>query len=908
MGKTYCVISHTHWDREWYQPFEEFRIRLISLMDNLFDILDQDERYRFHLDAQTIAIEDYLEIKPWNEEKIKKYVKEGRLLIGPWYVQNDFFLTSGEATIRNLLIGVEMANKYGKCMMEGYVPDQFGLISQLPQIFNKCGIDSCIFGRGYFMGKGYFCPDKKAEFLWRSEDGSEVLSVNLPQWYNNAQRFPKDIQKAMSLLEAVDKRLNTSATTGFYLLMNGCDHLEAQEDLLDILDKIQEKLPHGDRIIQDTFQEYIQRIQDSDTRLDTYTGEMRKGPKSRLLTNTLSSRVYLKQWNIRCQTLIENRLEPLYSFIHSLGFNEYPEDFLRYLWKLLIQNHPHDSICGCSTDEVHQHMMDRFMRFMETGESLLKNGMDFLCAHLDRSNLSDEQYIITIFNTNATLQDGVVDMELEFVNQENVEQFKITDRDGIDVPYVVLSKEKRAKRVLSPVNLPGIIYVSVYKIKLKVQALDAFSYRTYTVTPHQTPNKWIDRVKIYENDQNTLENQYLKVIINKNGTIDLFDKESKKKYKNLLLLEDREDIGDSYVYKENPEGRNITTSDVKADIKKIENHALNTTYKVSYQWKLPEKYCFDENKRSHVHVDIPVDIKLSLDQGSRQLDVSITIDNQIKDHRLRVLFPTGIDTDISYSGTPFDVINHNKFHNQYPTDDNEKVKQHCNNGYVNIDGDDYGFAIFNEGLYEYEHLTDEENTVALTLIRSNDYILRPKTSPDTQSIPNKVGLIPENQCQGIHTFRMSLYPHAGELYQSRTIERAQSFLNPLFTHYQPVDTRKFSGGRPFVQGTEVAEIFYRGKKYPGVSLPLEKQMLRIEGEDIILSCIKKKEKGDSLIVRVYNASSEPRTCSFHFFKRPGEAYLANLLEERTGDIKITDTAIQNILIKPKEIITVEIAF
>ena len=145
------LVLHTHWDREWYLPLENFRMRLVDLIDNLLDILDKDNQYRFHLDAQTIVLEDYLAIRPHRRSILEKHIREGRILVGPWYVQNDFYLSSGEATVRNLLIGMKTAEKFGKCAMVGYTPDQFGLCSQLPQIFAGFGIKYHLFGRGYSL-------------------------------------------------------------------------------------------------------------------------------------------------------------------------------------------------------------------------------------------------------------------------------------------------------------------------------------------------------------------------------------------------------------------------------------------------------------------------------------------------------------------------------------------------------------------------------------------------------------------------------------------------------------------------------------------------------------------------------------------------------------------------------------
>jgi len=255
MKKTFYVLTHTHWDREWYMPFEQFRMRLVDLINNLFEILEEYPDYIFHMDAQTIVLEDYLAIHPENEEKLKGYIKSGNIVVGPWYVQNDFFLASGEATVRNILIGRDVAQKFGKCANVGYTPDQFGLCSQLPQIFAKSGIKQHLFGRGYAF---YRDPVKEklnvpyepglspkvphdSDFYWESPDGSRVFSVYMPFWYNNAQRFTADIDKAVARLDAAEAEFAKWSKSPYLLMMNGVDHLEAQDDLLPILDKINDR-------------------------------------------------------------------------------------------------------------------------------------------------------------------------------------------------------------------------------------------------------------------------------------------------------------------------------------------------------------------------------------------------------------------------------------------------------------------------------------------------------------------------------------------------------------------------------------------------------------------------------------------------------------------------------------------
>ena len=176
------IVSHTHWDREWYLPFQIFRARLVKMIDSLLNILSKEADFRyFTLDGQTIVLEDYLEIRPDKAEELKKRIKEGRILIGPWYILPDEFLVSGESLIRNLILGDKIARKFGRVMRIGYMPDTFGHIEEMPQIRRGFEIDNFVFWRGYTADE-----KRRSEFIWRAKDGSEVIAVNLPDGYFNA--------------------------------------------------------------------------------------------------------------------------------------------------------------------------------------------------------------------------------------------------------------------------------------------------------------------------------------------------------------------------------------------------------------------------------------------------------------------------------------------------------------------------------------------------------------------------------------------------------------------------------------------------------------------------------------------------------------------------------------------------
>lgn len=214
----------------------------------------------------------------------------------------------------------------------------------------------------------------------------------------------------------------------------------------------------------------------------------------------------------------------------------------------------------------------------------------------------------------------------------------------------------------------------------------------------------------------------------------------------------------------------------------------------------------------------------------------------------------------------------------------------------------YGSLISERDQYEYENLFDGKNTIALTLLRGNGYIAGAGTGIPVE----ESWMVPDNQCLGVHTMKLAIYPHKGNFLQAQVALKAQDFLNPLFTHYQPVKINKFIGGRAFVQDSDINELFFRIKKYAELEFPLQRQFIALDGEDIIMSCLKKKEKGESIILRVYNIASDKKTFSLRVFGQLKEAYLVNLKEERIGPLTIDGQLIADIPASPKEILTIEI--
>src|SRR5437588_6272566 len=150
LPRSFFVVAHPHWDREWYRPFEHFRLWLGHVVDGVLDTLERDDSFgSFTLDGQAIVLEDYLDVRPENESRLRALLGSGRIEIGPSYVLPDELLVGAEPLVRNLLLGRRVCERYGvEPTPVGYLPDSFGHPLQLPQILAGFGLGSCIFSRG----------------------------------------------------------------------------------------------------------------------------------------------------------------------------------------------------------------------------------------------------------------------------------------------------------------------------------------------------------------------------------------------------------------------------------------------------------------------------------------------------------------------------------------------------------------------------------------------------------------------------------------------------------------------------------------------------------------------------------------------------------------------------------------
>lgn len=889
--KVYCVISHTHWDREWYLPLSVFRLKLVDLIDRCLKTLEKYPDYIFHLDAQTVVLEDYLSIRPGRRQDLERYIRQGRLVVGPWYLQNDLYLTSGEATVRNLLEGGRLCREFGAepCPV-GYLPDQFGNISQLPQILKDFGIGSVVFGRGYsFYDEAGKRLPTKSEFLWRGPDGTQALAVHMKFWYNNAQRFSAKIQNALGLLELVDKQFQDVALTPYLLLMNGVDHLEAQDDLLPILEQVQKELPQGEEIRQMRLDDYIAQVreylEENQVELPRHTGELREGGDWEVLSGTLSSRAYLKRANAMAQHRLEHQLEPLYAMLYYYGGGEaYSLDHFRYMWKSLMQNHPHDSICGCSRDEVHAHMEDNYARLGEMSQDMLVRGMRTMAEHMPAPD--DAPYRVLVVNPTELERSGPVSVSLDLLESDNIQAFALEDAKGRPVEFTVKSSRPVRRDVFSPINLPGVLDVIRYELEIYVDRMAPFSARNYFVKKRDSfPPLAQPGQPGYK-----LENEFFTAQVAEDGKVTVTDKRTGKCWEDLLELEDTADQGDSYVYVPG-NGCAVYGSQFPAEVTPGEAGPFRQSCRVTRTLLLPTHYDFDAQARSAQTAPCKVTLELALERGVPHLEVSYTLDNQAKDHRLRLLVRTGVPGLESMADIPFDMVAH-------------KPKDHCpvalsdtlpNATFALVKDGDGGVAVLTEGSYEYEH-TDGAGTLAFTLVRATGVISR---EADHCFTNGDTWLCPGNQCLRVLEGRLGVAPFLpGE--EDTAALLARGFHAPLLAYADACDSRKFSGGRPAVQDAALKELFYLEDQYPGLQVPEDASLLQVTGKGLAVTAVKRAEDGNGLILRVVNLSAQGVEGTV---RCAGEMSFSSMSEQGTGPAV---TGELRHCFRPKEILTLRV--
>lgn len=862
------IVPHMHWDREWYFSTEESRILLVNNMEEILDTLENNPEYPYYvLDGQTAVLEDYFAVKPENKERVKKLVQEGKLIIGPWYTQTDEMVVGGESIVRNLLYGIKDSEQFGSYMKIGYLPDSFGQSSQLPQILRGFDIKYAIFWRGTSERHG----TDKTEFYWESDDGSKVLVQLFPLGYAIGKYLPEDEQK---LLERIDKYfsvLDRGTTTGNIILPNGHDQMPIQQNIFTIMEKLQKLYPDRDFFLS-KYENVFDALEKNDS-LPTLKGEFLDGKYMRVHRSIYSTRMDIKAANTRIENKLTNILEPLASLAYSLGF-EYHHGLIELIWKEIMKNHAHDSIGCCCSDKVHREICNRFFLAEEKVDQLIQFYKRKIVDSMDSAWKHDR---LTAFNLLPYDRNEVITASV--ITKLN--SFKLINEDADEMEFEVLASE-----IIDPGLIDRqIVHYGDYEpfIKYTVQLRDripSLGYKTYFVAKDDK------EMKNSTHSKDRVDTEFYEISVNRNGTINIFNKVLKRTFHNVLLLENGGDDGDEYDYSPLQNEQLIYSDKVDA-IVDISQNQFAANIDIQYTLDVPG----DLEKRKDDSVDGSVDIRIALTIPIHKpiIEVKVEIDNHAKDHRLRALIPTGIASAFSISDNQFGYIKRDVYDQAMDIWEQENWDERPDPIYpmlsfVGLSNEEFGVSILTNSTREYEIIGEEYDTIAITLFRSVGFLgkedmLRRPGRPSGIKLPT-----PDSQMLGKLTIDFAIAIHQEHALKANVGRLAKEYLTPIHLYNKiPHDAMKLNTA--------------------DMKTPVTYSLLKESNPEVVLSTLKKAEKEDQLLMRFYNPTDYTKTASFEINKNMKQYSTAGLNEKTIDVVTVKENKVE-IQTEPNQVKTI----
>ncbi|HKG58024.1 MAG TPA: glycoside hydrolase family 38 C-terminal domain-containing protein [Candidatus Limnocylindrales bacterium] len=629
-GYHFTIVPHTHWDREWYLPFEVFRLRLARVVETICDVLETDSRFRtFTLDGQAIILEDVVELRPDLEPRLRALLAAGRLSTGPAYVLPDEFLAGPEPLVRNFLIGRAVCARFGaEPMGVGYMPDTFGHVAQLPQILRGFGLDSFIFWRGL----GDEANRLGLAFTWEASDGTAVTAVRQLGSYGNASNIGRWAEGGVDLRDRPDRQPAATAArferfvrsyatelertgTRELFLCNGSDHEPIQASLPDLLEHA--RVAHPDTEIEiGSYDDYWRRLAPTLGELPVHRGELVAGRDAPVLRGINSSRMYLKQAAERSERaiLVAETLASLATLAGRTTY-AYPRAELGRAWRQHVTNMPHDSISGCSVDEVAIDMLPRFTAAIRIAERIRREALASLAGEVEAFGYEPVRSAsVSVVNPLAHPRGGAVAIPLP---GELAGASSLVAVDGTGT------------RVAAQIDGSGDETVALVATRIP-----GFGARTVTLEAGTGAGGPAYAATAVASDG--LTNGIVTVVAHPDGSITVTDERSGLVHTGLHRFEDVADRGDEYNFcpvefdvplgaSPNGTARVVASGPVVAELE------------VALTLRLPVRLSTDRRRRDG-DVAVPVATRIRVTAGSPRVEFTTTIDNRAEDHRLRVLF------------------------------------------------------------------------------------------------------------------------------------------------------------------------------------------------------------------------------------------------------------------------------
>lgn len=801
------VVSHTHWDREWYHGAARFRQRLVPLVDELIDA-PAPLAPSFLLDGQSIVLEDYLAVRPDRRDALAGAMAAGRLEAGPWYVLADTLLPGAESHVRNLLAGRAILRSLGATAPPVlYSPDSFGHAAAMPRLAQGFGLPVAIVWRGY---GGRRWPEGDTAW-WEAAGGERVILHHLPpDGYEVGSNLPVDRGEARRRWSALRGVLAPRASLGLLLVPNGADHHALQRDAAAAVDALSAAAAPDDRVRWTSLRDFARTLAgrvSGDGRdgagadgagtdgagtggadLPTVRGELRDSyGYTWTLQGCFATRAGQKRRAALAERALLRDVEPWVA-ISALAGDPGTRALVDAAWRTLLRCQPHDTLCGCSIDEVARSMDGRLRSVRDQAAGLRGRAMSALLGHdpVDaRERPQAWRPTLVVRNAAPRSRGGVAEVELlAFVEHVPVGPRSavaapapvpaipaIPSVDGGRVPIQPLRSGLVHDLTESPRNYPDCDLVSRTRALAWLPPQDGYALRTLTLgepdagaVPDGPPVPV--RGGADPEGARWLDSGQLRVDVSPEGRVTVTSPDGRR-IDDLLALEDVPDQGDCYTH--SPAGPRTLWPRPRR-VRLLAGGPLRAALALDFEITVPTLRMGPQSPPAGYRTAArdaegavaggpacTVTVVLSLDAGSEVLGLTVRGANRAPDHRLRLVVRTDVAGGEIWADAAFGPVRRAPM--VVPPEDAAAERPPATaplHRWVSAYSDTAGATLVSDGLAEYE--AGDDGSIAVTLVRAVGQLSR----ADLPERPGHAGWpapTPAAQCRGPIRGRFALRLH-----------------------------------------------------------------------------------------------------------------------------------------------------
>ena len=849
------VVSHTHWDREWYHPAGRFRQRLVALVDELIDE-PPPPRESFLLDGQAIILDDYLAVRPERRETLAALLREHRLEAGPWYVLPDELIPSGEALVRNLLAGRRTLQALGAMPPAVlYCPDSFGHPAMLPALAAGFGASVIVLWRGY-GGRRWPAGDT---VRWLAPNGAAAVIHHLaPDGYELGSSLPTSERGARERWTRLRSVLSPRASLRITLLTNGADHHARQRQQREAIDALS-AAAGADTVHRASLASFAAALTDRAraAQLPEVTGELRDSyGYTWTLQGTFASRAAQKRRNAAVDRLLVRDAEPWAALAARAGGSD-RAPLLRAAWRRLLECHPHDSLCGCSIDAVARAVDARLTDALAQGRGLRDDALFDVIGHdpgSARERRAEWTPVVVVRNSAARPRRGVAEVRVAtFVRDVGVgpgsgriareaARAARNDRAALEASFTLRDRFRPAPLQLlaaalatdlteSPRHYPDADRVVASRALVWVDEVGAYGTRSLPLSAGTAAASSLpDDVAPAVSGDDFIDNGLVRLEWDGNGRLTLHDRRAARTVESLIALGDKTDLGDLYT----PSLRGTTREMRASNARVTASGPLRASVAIDY--------------RQPAVADAVV--TASLDAGARFVRLTVRGVNRGRDHRLRFVVATGVEQGETWADAAFGAVHRKALvvphvdrvaETPPPT---APLHRH-----VSLFTAAAGATLFSDGLAEYE--TRSDGRVAVTLLRAVGELSRDNL-PERPGHAGWPASTPAAQSLGAFTARFALLLHDSRT--NATIAEIESAADDVLVPLRGATLRSALGVPASTRGVELI------------------------GDGLAFSCCKPAEQPGWTVVRCVNLLDVPVDGIWRF-ERPVTHAVRSRLDE-----------------------------